>query len=174
MSGELIPDTETFFNLYSEKIIRGPKLRTSSLDTRLTNRRHQHQQGINRFLTCSVFCTPSFAWSTHVSSACRNVYIHFFLNNQPDAIIIQILFCHKTLHVSGILSAHHQEFSTAHSALVSFMQVSDDGFQAESGWNILVYIISYTGCPRRNVPDFGRVFLMLKYTDITQNTYVQS
>jgi hypothetical protein len=34
--------------------------------------------------------------------------------------------------------------------------------------------IKYTGCPRRNVPDFGRVFLMLKYTDITQNTYVQS
>jgi len=28
----------------------------------------------------------------------------------------------------------------------------------------------YTGCPRRNVPEFGRVFLMLKYTDITQNT----
>ena len=27
-----------------------------------------------------------------------------------------------------------------------------------------------TGCPRRNVPDFGRVFLMLNYTDITQNT----
>ena len=33
---------------------------------------------------------------------------------------------------------------------------------------------TYTECPRRNVPDFGRVFLMLKYTDITQNTYVQS
>jgi hypothetical protein len=32
----------------------------------------------------------------------------------------------------------------------------------------------YTGCPRRNVPYFGRVFLMLKYTDITQNIYVQS
>jgi len=29
-------------------------------------------------------------------------------------------------------------------------------------------------CPRRNVPDFGRVFLMLNYTDMTQNTYVQS
>jgi len=25
-----------------------------------------------------------------------------------------------------------------------------------------------------NVPDFERAFLMLKYTDITQNTYVQS
>jgi len=32
----------------------------------------------------------------------------------------------------------------------------------------------YTGCPRRKGPNFGRVFLMLKYTDITQNTYIQS
>jgi hypothetical protein len=32
----------------------------------------------------------------------------------------------------------------------------------------------YTGCPRRNVPNFGRVFLMLNYTDITQNTCIQS
>jgi len=32
----------------------------------------------------------------------------------------------------------------------------------------------YTGCPSRNLPDFGRVFLMLKYTDITRNTYIQS
>ena len=34
--------------------------------------------------------------------------------------------------------------------------------------------IIYTRWPRRNMPGFGRVFLMLKYTDITQNTYVQS
>ena len=27
---------------------------------------------------------------------------------------------------------------------------------------------------RRNGPNFGRVFLMLNYTDITQNTYVPS
>jgi len=33
---------------------------------------------------------------------------------------------------------------------------------------------SYTGCHRRNGPNFGRVFLMLKYIDITQNTYIQS
>jgi hypothetical protein len=41
----------------------------------------------------------------------------------------------KTLHVSGIFSAHHQEFSTVRSALVSSVQVSDDLFQEESGWN---------------------------------------
>ena len=34
--------------------------------------------------------------------------------------------------------------------------------------------VCYTGCPRRNVKYFGRVFHMLNYTDITQNIYVQS
>ena len=34
--------------------------------------------------------------------------------------------------------------------------------------------VLYTGCPRRKGQNFGRVFLMLKYTDITQNTYIQS
>ena len=57
----------------------------------------------------------------------------FFFNNQPDSLIIQNLFCYKTLHISGIFCAHHQEFSTAHSALVCSMQVYDDRFQAESG-----------------------------------------
>ena len=37
-----------------------------------------------------------------------------------------------------------------------------------------VYISIYTGCPRWNVPEFGRVFFMLNYTDITQNTCIQS
>ena len=33
---------------------------------------------------------------------------------------------------------------------------------------------TYTGCNRRNGPDFGRVFLMLNYTENPQNTYIQS
>jgi len=33
---------------------------------------------------------------------------------------------------------------------------------------------TYTGYKRRNEPDFGRVFLRSNYTDITQNTYIQS
>ena len=32
----------------------------------------------------------------------------------------------------------------------------------------------YTGCPRRKGPNFGRVFRRSNYTDITQNTYIQS
>jgi hypothetical protein len=62
----------------------------------------------------------------------------FFLNNQPDALIIQILFCCETLHVSGIFFAQHQQFSTVHLALVSFIQVFDDRLQAESGWSVPV------------------------------------
>ena len=66
-----------------------------------------------------------------------------FLNNRADALILPILFCYKTLHVSGIFSAHHQEFSTVHLALVSFMQVFDDRFQVKSGWNAVGIISAY-------------------------------
>jgi len=42
-------------------------------------------------------------------------------------------------------------------------------------WTALnIGTLVYTGCPRRNVPDFGRVFLRSNYTDINQNTDVQS
>ena len=73
-----------------------------------------------------------FEWFTFMSLC---IVIDFFLINKLDAIIIPILFCYKTLHVSGIFSVHHQKFYTVHSALVSFVHVSDDRFQAESGWS---------------------------------------
>ena len=37
-----------------------------------------------------------------------------------------------------------------------------------------IKLVINTGCHKRNGPNFGRVFLMLNYTDITQNTYIQS
>ena len=45
------------------------------------------------------------------------------------------------------------------------------------GFNILLQhrsmaIPPSTGCPGGNVSDFGRMFLNLKYTDITKNTYI--
>jgi hypothetical protein len=39
---------------------------------------------------------------------------------------------------------------------------------------VLISSIIYTGCPRRKGPNFGRVFLRSNYTDIIQNTYIQS
>ena len=46
--------------------------------------------------------------------------------------------------------------------------------EPKDGLKLMCDRASYTGCHRRNGPNFGRVFLMLKYTDITQNTYIQS
>ena len=44
------------------------------------------------------------------------------------------------------------------------------------GLCVLLFLIWYwyTECPGRNVPDFGRMFLKLKYTDVTKNTYIRS
>jgi hypothetical protein len=88
-----------------------------------------------RLQTYAVRCTATGI------GCCLNTYvvlpssaIDLFLNNQSDSLIIPILLCYKSLYVSGIFSAHHQEFSTVYLALVSFMQFFDDRFQAESGW----------------------------------------
>ena len=54
--------------------------------------------------------------------------------------ISKTLFCHKTLRVSGILSAHHQELSTVHMAIGTFhagygtaSKQSQDGMQFRPG-----------------------------------------
>jgi len=60
------------------------------------------------------------------------------------------------------------------------MLFSDDQLLIAQDYEDLEYmtrkldIDRYTGCHRRNGPNFGRVFLMINYTDITQNTYIQS
>ena len=100
-----------------------------------TNHSTRHQFIVIHFLASAFHCHSCLRTNPQLHSD-RNSST-FSLNNQPDTLIIPILFCYKTLHISGIFSAHHQEISTLHSALVSFMQVSDDRFQAESGWNIL-------------------------------------
>ena len=38
--------------------------------------------------------------------------------------------------------------------------------------NTILFV--YIGCPGRNVSDFGSMFLKLKYTDLTKNTYIRS
>jgi hypothetical protein len=47
---------------------------------------------------------------------------------------------------------------------------------SKTGWPSLTFRnrVFYVECNRRNGPNFRRVFLILNYTDITQNTYVQS
>jgi hypothetical protein len=53
---------------------------------------------------------------------------------------------------------------------------STDCSELKNGnWYVFLYFIYiYSGCPGGNVPDFGRMFLKLKYTDVTKNTYIRS
>jgi len=47
-------------------------------------------------------------------------------------------------------------------------------YVSKIGIYIYIYIYIYTECPGGNVPDFGRMFLKLNYTDLTKNTYIRS
>jgi len=65
----------------------------------------------------------------------------FLFIKKADTLISQIYFCQETLHVSGSSSAHHQEFSTVHSAIVYVMLV---------WWHIPVQNV------QRKTPDDGQ------------------
>jgi len=109
-------------------------------------------------LQSMTLCGVHMSWRYEQWTAVGSMLEGFFLNNQPDTLIIPVLFCYKTLHVSGIFSAHYHEFSTVHSALVSFMQVSDDRFQAESGWNCSsILTVKYSWWWAEKMPETCRV-----------------
>jgi len=69
-----------------------------------------------------------------------------------------------------------EELHPLHMPLPTTESLKSNAKELENVWNF-PHVIGcldgkhiHTGCPRRNVPDFRRVFLMLNYTDITQNT----
>jgi len=68
------------------------------------------------------------------------IVIDLFLNNQQNALIIQIYFFIKLYMFRASSLPIIRSLFTVHSALVSFMLVFDDRFQAESGWNILTLL----------------------------------
>ena len=88
-------------------------------------------------LACAKNVGNSKSTQTGITKVCWNAHVPFsaahlkpcnntsslFLIKPTDALISQNLFCQETLHVSGRSSAHHQDFSTAHSALAYIMQV---------------------------------------------------
>jgi len=52
-----------------------------------------------------------------------NLVNEILIIKQPDALIFQIYFWNKILHVSDSSSVHHQEFFTVHAAMVYVIQV---------------------------------------------------
>jgi len=56
-----------------------------------------------------------------VSVSASRIFLQY---NQLDAIISQIYFGNKTLHVSDSSSVHHQEFFTVHKTTVYVIQLA--------------------------------------------------
>jgi len=83
----------------------------------------------------------------------------------------------QTCHISSSMAAYkNQRIISCHSNNADWLYPNElnQWKHTHTHTCTYIYIYIYTECPRRNVPDFGRVFLTLKYTDITQNTYIQS
>jgi len=77
---------------------------------------------------------------------------------------------HSELNHIYVLSVHPAVKTT-----VNVDKICEFPAFCDTTWHSgIEYMIMYTGCPRRNVPEFGRVYLMLKYAVTTQNTYIQS
>jgi len=90
---------------------------------------------------------------------CADIYLHACTHTERQTLFFHQTYIHQA-EVNKIFRKHTEQnraIWTKNRLLV---------FWTKS------YI--YTGRPRRNVSDFGRVFLMLKYTNITKNSYVQS
>ena len=98
-----------------------------------------------------------------------DVTLLFKQHTDHSSYDVTLLFIQHTDHSSydvTLLFKQHTDHSSYDVTLLFNILVPEFFFL------ILAYL--YTGCNRRNGPDFGRVFLMLNYTDITQNTYIQS
>jgi len=66
----------------------------------------------------------------------RNMHHDIFLQlNQRDALISQIYFWNRTIHVSASIPVHHQESSTVRTAIGICHTGYADCLLAGSGWN---------------------------------------
>jgi len=65
----------------------------------------------------------------------RNIVINPYNKTQSDALIPQIYFWNRTLHVSDSSSVHHQEFFTVHTAMVYVITGFADSLRKGSGRN---------------------------------------
>jgi len=81
------------------------------------------------------------------------------------------------IHLHTYIIGERTKFDTeqkSSKSLIEIMTLVSSANNTGSDTSFILRGRSYTGCPRRNGQNFGRVFLMLNYTDITQNTYIQS
>jgi len=95
------------------------------------------------------------------------VNLHVWREGGLGPLEICSIYMKAVLHLVVLISEGYSSFMKTH---------LQNGRRWETAYTFVQHVnIAYIyRCPSRNVPNFGRVFLMLNYTDITQNTYIQS
>ena len=79
-----------------------------------------------------------------------------------------------TIHTVNQQQLHKRQLETSNKTHETITCLNNNLHSSRSILSVIKNGFFYTGCPRRNVPDFWRVFLRSNYTDITRNTYIQS
>jgi len=145
-----------------------------------------------------VYITEKLKWNTHVQSLANKLSKVPFMIKSLNEIMSPFMTCNidflkfQSLLRIGILFLGVEDNSnkifriqkrvirsmigvnSRTSCKQLFKKLKSSRWLLSRSLYIHTYIHTYTECPRRNVKYFGRVFLMLNYTDITQNTYIQS
>ena len=83
-----------------------------------------------------IRCFRNMSWSSVPLMITSLTYLLTFTSynkTQLDALISQIYFWNKTLHVSDSSSVHHQEFFTVHTAMIYIVQVCWQPFLPDDG-----------------------------------------
>ena len=117
-------------------------------------------------------CHLSLSWARLIQSYVLNIWCNIILQPMPSSSKSSLSL--KLPHQKPVI------WQRAHilSHYLISRCITVRYFQTSTPIHTKVYWIQrsvpYTGCNRRNGPDFGRVFLMLNYTEKPQNTYIQS
>jgi len=120
------------------------------------------------FLICVCVCVC--VWNDYATTCLFHITV---IRSTFLSLIFPPAVYHGHVLLPVLLGNERLIWSVAH--LNGSWNMSKRAWVHEFAWlNTTATRTSYTECPRRNVPDFGRVFLTLKYTDITQNNYIQS
>ena len=105
-------------------------------------------------------------------SCCIEIKVHYHFHNSLP-VELTLSQCNQSVSWHPISSWTILTVSF-HICLCLIHEYSLSYFLNKILCKFLICHIFYTGCPGGNVPDFGRMFLKLQYTDITKNTYIRS
>ena len=119
--------------------------------------------------------------TNHFSEKFQNYFLHFMLRSPGLLLMIWVVWSGAPQPFVGAccIELHRNRWHCPNPSAVTiwiFTAAKSSNLGRLTFWSLTtyIYIYLYTECHRRNGPNFGRVFLMLNYTGITQNTYIQS